>query len=96
MQEFVASADKMLIIFSSNFSARNDKYGIVCQSYFNVHSRVTVMQHKTSKSVGLQGKRQTSRVSPVERVKSGTGCYMLECLRLVCDPVDGPPSRRMC
>jgi hypothetical protein len=38
-----------LIISSSNFSARNDKYGIVCQSYFNVHRRIIVMQQKTKK-----------------------------------------------
>lgn len=59
MQEFVVLLDKMLIISYSNFSAWNDKYGIVHQSYFNVHSRITVMQ-QTSKSVGIQGKRQTS------------------------------------
>ena len=55
--------DKTLIIPSSNFSARNDKYGIVCQSYFKVHGRITVMQHKTNKSVGLQIKKDKLQVS---------------------------------
>jgi hypothetical protein len=54
------------------------------------------MQHKTNKSVGLQGKRQTSSVFPAERVKHGTGCYMLERFRSICDNVEGPPSRIMC
>lgn len=55
------------------------------------------MQHKTKKSVGLQGKKkQTSSVIPAERVKYGTACYMLESFQSICDNVEGPPSRRMC